>query len=123
MAIELRVPNDLAVQAIQEHVADLKQQKKLGFSGKLTKTCASSECKFKEASSIHIQSFKEHCPLNRPFEFEGWARLTYTFEHGNGERTDGCDYVIRGEVTLSDDDGYICVSLKNNEIIITDNQH
>ena len=122
MAIKLKVPNDLARQAIQEYVAKLNQQKKLNFSGNLTKTYASSKCKLKETSPISIQSFENHCPLNQPCDFEGRARLTYAFEDGNGEHTDGRDYIIKGEATLSDDNGYISVSLKNNEIIITDNK-
>ena len=125
MAIRLEVPSNLAREAIQKEVADLGKRKSLIFTGKTKKEMFFSEYVLKETSAINIQLQKENIPLNEPFEFIGWTKLTYETvapeETGFQSYTDGADYIVRGKATLTDKEGYIAVSIERNEIEITDN--
>lgn len=124
MAVKLRVPCDLAKMAIQEEIADLRKQNVLVFSGKTEKTITCSLFKFKDMSTIGIQLKQNTLPLNEFFDFTGWAKLIYettdTKEDMPESYSDGRDYIVRGKTILTDKDGYIGVSIKNNTIEITD---
>ena len=125
MAIKLKVPYELAQQAIQEKISELKNRKELQFSGKTYKIQYGSTYVLNTISPILVHCFKEHKPLNESFEFNGLSKLTFILENKesntvNNTYSDGIDYIVRGNVTLKDEDGYIAVVLEDNKIEITD---
>lgn len=122
MVIKLKVPKELARDAIQEHVEDLNKQEKLIFKGSVKKTIASTEFILNKVSSIRIQLPEEHCPLDEVFVFLGLAQLSFVTDEPNPDHfSDSKNYLISGQVSLQDQQGYIYVSLIKNEVIITDN--
>ena len=126
MPEKLQVPREMAEKAIQEKIAELKKQNTLLFSGITEKTIGNSKANFKNTSTIDVKLSELLLPLNKPFEFKGWTKLTYGVVGPNGENTgwydDGVDYVVKGLVTLSCKDGFIAVSIENNTIEITNNK-
>lgn len=125
MATKLKVPCDLAQRAIQEKIRELDKKGELKYIGKLKKTFGGITYVLRKVEQINVQPIKEHKELNKSFEFKGYSKLTFELNNNddnttNGIYSDGFDYIVRGIVTLKDDEGNIAIDVKDNKIEITD---